>query len=61
MQRKILFLIPIFILAAGFLAMQFLSSFKTTPAKEKPKQSIKIVETRAVAQQDVPAEIIQKG
>ncbi|MBW2552623.1 MAG: hypothetical protein JRE20_00635, partial [Deltaproteobacteria bacterium] len=57
MQRKILFLLPIFILAAGFLTMQFLSSFKTTPAKEKPKQSIKIVETRAVAQQDVPAEI----
>lgn len=61
MQRKILFLLPIFILAAGFLAMQFLSSFKTTPAKEKPKQSIKIVETRAVAQQDVPAEIIAYG
>ena len=41
--------------------MQFLSSFKTTPAKEKPTQSIKIVETRVIAQQDVPAEIIAYG
>ena len=61
MKRKILFLIPIFILAAGFLAMQFLSSFKTTPAKEKPKQSVKIVETQTVALGDVPAEIVAYG
>lgn len=61
MQRKILFLLPVFILAAGFLVMQFLSSFKTTPAKQKPKQRVKIVETETVRVGDLPAEIVAYG
>lgn len=61
MRRKIFFLLPVLILVGGFLSMQFLSSFKKTPAKEKPKQSVKIVETETVALGDVPAEIVTYG
>lgn len=61
MRRNILFLLPVFILAAGFLSMQFFSSFKTTPAKEKPKQRVKIVEIQTIALGDVPAEIVAYG
>ena len=60
-QRKILLILPIFILAAGFVAMQVLSSFKTPPPKGAPKPIVKIVETRTVALGDVPAEVIAYG
>ena len=61
MRRRILFLLPVFILVAGFVVMQFLSSFKTPPPREEPKPIVKIVETRTVTLGDVPAEIIAYG
>ena len=61
MRRKIIYLLPVFIVIAGFVAMQFLSSFKTAPAKKKPQPVVKIVETRSVALDDVPAEIVAFG
>jgi len=60
-KRKIFYLIPFIILVVGFITMQVLSSFKTPPPKEKPKQMVKIVEAQAVALGDVPAEIIAYG
>jgi len=60
-KRKIFYLIPVFILTAGFVAMQVLSSFKTPPSKKQPMPIIKIVETRNVTLGEVPAEIIAYG
>ena len=61
MQRKIVYLLPVVIVIAGFVAMQFLSGFKTAPAKKKPKPVVKIVETQNVVLEDVPAEIVAYG
>jgi multidrug efflux pump subunit AcrA (membrane-fusion protein) len=60
-KRKIFYLIPVFILTAGFVAMQLLSGFKTPPSKKQPKPIIKIVETRTVTLGEVPAEVIAYG
>ena len=61
MRKKIVYLLPVLIVIAGFVAMQFLSSFKTAPAKKKPQPVVKIVETRSVILGDVPAEIVAFG
>ncbi len=60
-QRKIVLILPIIILVLGFFAMQFLSGFKTPPAKEKPRPLVKIVETETINLKDVPAEITAYG
>ena len=61
MRRKIVYLLPVLIVIAGFAAMRFLSSFKTAPEKKKPEPVVKIVETRSVELEDVPAEIVAYG
>ncbi len=61
MRRKIVYLLPVLIVIAGFVAMRFLSSFKADPEKKKPEPVIKIVETRSVELDDVPAEIVAYG
>ena len=61
MRRKIVYLLPVLIVIAGFAAMRFLSSFKTAPEKKKPEPVVKIVETRIVELEDVPAEIVAYG
>jgi membrane fusion protein (multidrug efflux system) len=60
-QKKILYLLPVIILAVGFVAMRFLAGFKTPPSKEEPRQIVKIVETRPVVLGEVPAEITAYG
>ncbi len=61
MRRKIVYLLPVLIVIAGFAAMRFLSSFKTAPEKKKPEPVVKIVETQIVELEDVPAEIVAYG
>jgi len=60
-RRKIVYLLPVLIVIAGFAAMRFLASFKTAPEKKKPEPVVKIVETRRVELEDVPAEIVAYG
>jgi hypothetical protein len=60
-RRKIIYLLPVLIVIAGFVAMWFLSSFKTPPGKKKPEPVVKIVETRSVELEDIPAEIVAYG
>ena len=49
------------IVIAGVVAMWFLSSFRTAPAKKKPAPVMKIVEIRSVALDAIPAEIVAYG
>jgi multidrug efflux pump subunit AcrA (membrane-fusion protein) len=60
-RKKIVYLLPVLIVIAGVVAMWFLSSFKTAPGKKKPEPVIKIVETRSVELDDIPAEIVAYG
>jgi len=61
-RRKILFLIiPIVILAVGFIAMRVLTSFKTDPPRRKPEPRPKIVEAKEVSLKDISAQIIAYG
>jgi multidrug efflux pump subunit AcrA (membrane-fusion protein) len=61
MKRKVLLILPLLILAAGFMAMQILSSFRTAPPRDPPQPAIKIVGTSTVVLGGVATEIIAYG
>ncbi len=61
MKKKILFILPVLIIVVGLAVMQFLSSFKTPPAKKPPEKAEKLVRTEKVVLSNIPVQIIAYG
>lgn len=57
MKRKLIVLSPVIILILAYLAMKLLSSFKEEEPKRSATVKPRVVETRVVALEDVPASL----
>jgi multidrug efflux pump subunit AcrA (membrane-fusion protein) len=61
LARKKVILLPLLLLAAGYLAMRILLSFKEEPPRQAPLPRTRSVEARVVRKDDVPTRITAYG
>lgn len=61
MRKKILYLLPVLILAAGFAAMRFFAGMGTAPPRREPPPPIKYAQIEVVRLRDLQAHVTAYG